>query len=361
MRIRSIPRRATYAAVLALSLAGCGGGGGGGDPLVSSAPSASSKNSFYVSIPRFTYTQMDIAESSPSGGQKTTLGAVGTTKFEGTTYDSRSIKVAGTPGNISESGPLLCATCNGGSASEKVYVGVTITKDGKTYTIDDDVSGLSGPAALNEHFLITRNSAGPYGNLQSAQYGSFLTVSQHVSITSAGFRTTSDPYGSIGHFHSGTSTGSDDMASLKSSSATATYNGTFYGYTAVNGDDLTQGQGDVAGRVSLTADFGAAKVSGNVYDMQSPAGPDPGYGIALNGTITGAHYSGTAQFTNAASAPGAAPVAGYASGEMTGGFYGPGALETAGAVQIVGNMPTDGGAQPGFFGGSYGAVKAPAP
>jgi hypothetical protein len=166
------------------------------------------------------------------------------------------------------------------------------------------------------------------------------------------------------------------MDTLKNSSVTATYLGTFYGFAAAEGTDLSQeGAGaDLRGDVSLTANFGTAKINGNVYDMQRSPGTDDcdpcentpvAYGLALEGDISGASYSGTAKFTEGTDVAGAAPIDGSATGQVIGGFYGDNAGETAGANRIVGDTPA-GASGPGtgedvFVGGSYGAVKTPAP
>jgi hypothetical protein len=166
------------------------------------------------------------------------------------------------------------------------------------------------------------------------------------------------------------------MDTLKNASVTATYLGSFYGFAAAAGDDLTQdGQGaDLSGKVSLTANFGTAKVDGNVYDLQRSPGSDDcdpcvntpvAYGLALEGDIAGASYSGTAKFTEGTNVAGAAAVEGSAAGQVIGGFYGGNAAETAGAIRIVGDTPA-GATGPGtgedvFVSGSFGAAKEPAP
>jgi hypothetical protein len=371
MRLASVRCRAWLAATLCVSLGGCfgaGGGDGDGAPVAS----LSTKNSFYVKVPNL--SDAVISEFSPDGGQTTTLGAKGSTTFRDNVYETRSASVAGTPVALTGSGTLVCYSCEP-TDPDKFYEGFTITQGSKKFTYQDDPDDLKdGAATVNQRFLSVRTTTGEGADLESAYYGDYLSVTHSATVVTELDEGTEEEEREIrlgegsavvGHYFGGTATGADDMTTLKNSSTTATYLGTFYGFGATDGADLSGGRegADLAGRVSLTANFGSATVSGSVYDMQRSSGDcegcEAGFGIALNGDITGSSYAGTAKFTEQAYEPGAQPLEGSSTGQVIGGFYGAGASETAGAVRVVGDMP---GGEQGFVGGSFGAVKTePAP
>jgi len=117
----------------------------------------------------------------------------------------------------------------------------------------------------------------------------------------------------------------------------ATYSGAFMGKEVV----VTRGAAfggalDIAGDVTMTADFGAGLVNGRIADIRprapsATAGPSP-YSIGFSGVIDGAQFYGDASLHEAGAdqrLPGASQ-----SGAMQGGFFGPKAAEAAGALAI---------------------------
>ena len=340
-----------------------------------------SKISFYVKVPNL--TDAEISEASPAPGQTTTVSEEGTVLVDGETYKTRSATVSTGPATVANSGTLICEGSDCESGPDKEYQGFEVKQGSTTITHLDNETELAelndGAATLNERFLIVRTSTGQAANLQSAYYGEYTNITQTGTVDTSGEEpefTPTEGSATNGHFFGGTATSSGDMDTLKNSSVTATYLGSFYGFAAAAGRNLTQeGAGaDLIGKVSLTANFGSAEVEGNVYDLQRRAGGDNcqenctesvGYGLAMEASISGATYSGTSAFTEATDVAGAAPIDGSATGQVIGGFYGANAGETAGAIRIVGDTPA-GATGPGtgddVFVGSDGAVReAPAP
>jgi hypothetical protein len=126
-----------------------------------------------------------------------------------------------------------------------------------------------------------------------------------------------------------------------------------------DGGDAANLQGDV----SITANFSSGQVSGTVTDlMRGPtSAPDDSgleaapYGLAMTGaTITGNTYGGgTVAFTDTGSGPGS-----VSGSTFIGGFYGPDATETAGALRVEGTAPGDGiGTGEVHLQGSFGAQQ----
>lgn len=124
-------------------------------------------------------------------------------------------------------------------------------------------------------------------------------------------------------------------------SGTATFSGAAAGY--VSQPNSTKAAGTLAtfyGSVGMTADFAAGTISGNVTGIKAfeigktnSASIGTINDIRLAGTISGAAISGTA---TAATAGGSLYNTFGASGQLTGGFYGPSATEVAGTFALTG-------------------------
>lgn len=105
------------------------------------------------------------------------------------------------------------------------------------------------------------------------------------------------------------------------------------------------------GNVGLTADFASGAVTGQIaaiqaYDTDTEQQIGTINSIGLAATISGAAYTGT---TTVVGKPGTAFDISGAQGQVTGGFYGPGAAETAGVFYL------DGGANDTHLSGAFGA------
>lgn len=120
-------------------------------------------------------------------------------------------------------------------------------------------------------------------------------------------------------------------------SGKADYTGGFEGLENASLDSNLR-TSNISGKANLTADFAAKTVRGRIDDVKNhSAGPiaqSAGYGIGYNGTITGSNFAGTSWLTQANSD---APLNGFSqSGNLQGGFFGPGAAEAAGGLSALG-------------------------
>ncbi|MDT0508386.1 transferrin-binding protein-like solute binding protein [Novosphingobium sp. MMS21-SN21R] len=138
---------------------------------------------------------------------------------------------------------------------------------------------------------------------------------------------------------------------------TATFSGAAVGY--VSQPNSTKSVGTLAtfhGSLGMTADFAAGTISGNVtnvnaYEIGKTNAASVGTinDIQLRGTITGAAIAGTA---TSGPAGGTFYNTNGASGQLTGGFFGPSAKEVAGTFALTG-----GGNNVSVI-GSFGASQA---
>jgi hypothetical protein len=145
--------------------------------------------------------------------------------------------------------------------------------------------------------------------------------------------TTNDVAGggtNISGVYAGTATALTDLPK----NVTATYTGIYQGTAFQPGAVYAQ-----AGNANLSANFGSGTVSGQVSNLTqiNSAGTitNAGYGIAMNGTISGGNYNGTAGYTTTTGATGGT----VSTSTLAGGFFGPQAAETAGALAIKGTTP----------------------
>lgn len=147
-------------------------------------------------------------------------------------------------------------------------------------------------------------------------------------------------------------------------SGTATYKG-FYeqGVGAFQAAGGPVRQLYLKGDGELMADFGAGTVSGGVTngelmttnpDGSNPVNVNPAVaGMALDATISGTEYSGTARLVDSAGAQ----VGTVSDSQVVGGFFGADARETIAASQIEGRAMLDGAESDYVIQGVIGAVK----
>jgi hypothetical protein len=119
-------------------------------------------------------------------------------------------------------------------------------------------------------------------------------------------------------------------------SGKADYAGGFEGMENSALNDQPMKVSNISGKANLSADFAARTVRGRIDDVSNhsvgPIKQAAGYRIEFNGAITGSSFSGSSWLTRANSD---APLSGYAhSGNLQGGFFGPGATETAGGLTV---------------------------
>lgn len=129
----------------------------------------------------------------------------------------------------------------------------------------------------------------------------------------------------------------------------ATYNGSFVGVIAKQGQSF--GATYLTSPMTMTANFTQGTIAGSMNSFFGNyfATFD---GIAFNGKITGNTYSGTATFTDITGVAVPAPR----TSAVTGGFFGPNAAETAGALRIEGQTPQGKGSVSVVTGG-FGAHR----
>jgi hypothetical protein len=143
-------------------------------------------------------------------------------------------------------------------------------------------------------------------------------------------------------------------------SGTAVFSGGAAGYVVQPGR-AGGTAGSYFGTSTLTADFTAGTVTGAITGITAYSVQNDGAGatplgsvnnINLNGTISGAIYTGTA---SAAAGAGTAFDITGATGTLKGGFYGPNAAETGGVFYLTGG--TNNISLMGSFGGKPALVS----
>lgn len=136
------------------------------------------------------------------------------------------------------------------------------------------------------------------------------------------------------------------LTSAMPTAGSATYGGLATGIVEQSNDAAR-----FKGNVGLTADFTSGTIDGQIasilaFDTETDTQLGTINDIGLTATISGARYSGTAKAIGRAGT--AFDIAG-ASGQVTGGFYGPSAIETAGVFYL------DGGTNNTHLTGAFGA------
>jgi hypothetical protein len=274
-------------------LAGCGGGGGGsGSSATVSVPSTAvvaKGGSAQIFIPASAVGP----SASPAGSGSINASLV---QSAGTAAATLTTAPGGassslTAGNI-QTGTIARNTTIAAAAPDQLYA--------------------SAPVSPSNSLTVQHN-VGAAAPLTDAAFGLAYTASAGSAY--------------VGGYHYGNATA---LASMPT--ATATYAGKF------SGIEVSRfGIGDIKGTSALTANFGAGTVNGNVTNMTLGSGGSAGYGLSMNGTITGNTYSGTTGFTTTTGAP----TVSVTASSMNGGFYGAGAAETAGALTVQGTpLPT---------------------
>jgi hypothetical protein len=303
-----VPRNSNVTKLIVAVGAGClvagcggGGGGGGGGSTASSAPVVSS------------------AVLAKGGSALLVIPAAALNSVGG--IDATRVQSGGSPT------ATLTADANSGSLTAGRLTTGTLQRDPSLAPTSATQSYESSPTAPTALLFATQGAS--TAPLTDAKYGFGLLDGSQELI--------------IGGFHHGNATALSTMPTT-----TATYSGQFLGAEANRA-----GLDFLVGNSSVTANFGAGTVNGNVTSLNritaSGASVTSGYGLSMTGTISGNTYSGTTGFTNAA---GTAPAGTVSSSNMNGGFYGAAAAETAGSLSVIGTAPVAGPiAVTGGFGG----------
>ena len=173
------------------------------------------------------------------------------------------------------------------------------------------------------------------GNRLDASLGAPSLVHSYAGVGSLGKRaagSTGDFVANAFAFFGGKST-TDMLTSGK-----ADYAGTFEGIEQSAATGAPVQTANISGKANLSADFVAKTVRGRVDDVSNhSAGPiktSTGYSVGFDGKITDSSFAGNSWLTQANSD---APLNGFTqnAGVMQGGFFGPAAAETAGALGVT--------------------------
>ncbi|MFY0612520.1 MAG: transferrin-binding protein-like solute binding protein [Hyphomicrobiaceae bacterium] len=153
----------------------------------------------------------------------------------------------------------------------------------------------------------------------------------------------------VGAYHAGQLTRADQLPT----GVTATYTGVFSGAGGAVGDV----SGGLSGKANITANFGSGDVKGQVSDLRGGllGFIRQDYGLSIQGKITGNAYAGTAGFTDKNGKRSQSET--VTSSAMSGGFYGPNGVETAGALRIEGTPGEDISKKPHVIVGAFGAKR----
>lgn len=218
---------------------------------------------------------------------------------------------------------------------------------------------LSGSPSFSSGTMAIAGGSGGGINSYNAPSGSILDVTRTSSLgylSDASFGSafmggsSTTPLQAMAYHH-GNPTGNIPT------NVTATYNGLFAGSSFEHGNNANAfGANSLVGDARVTANFGAGTMTGSVTNIsQEPVGlglsAPAGYDLNLIGNISGNTYSGSVGFAT----PGGAASGAVTHSNMTGGFYGANAAETAGALSVTGTPA--GQATPITAIGSFGAVK----
>jgi C-lobe and N-lobe beta barrels of Tf-binding protein B len=268
--------------ISALALAGCGGGGGGGGSGATSTPTplAASPKSATIYLPAgATVATAATAAVMPTGTGTANVGTL-----------ALSITGGLPSGATSYAQNFASNNC-------------TLSSTGRSVNCSNSTDTL---------FLTTVSGSGA---LASSGYG----IANHYDAATGGTNLTG--------FYTGTATALSDLPK----NVTATYSGTYYGYALQPGTVLQQ-----AGNMSMSANFGSGTVAGQVTNLTNASTlANAGYGLSMNGTISGGNYTGTAGYTTTTGAAAGT----VSSSTLAGGFFGAQAAETAGALAIKGTAP----------------------
>lgn len=279
-------------------MTGCGGGGGGG----SDAPPVAG---FQNATPKFASAGGGTYAAALEGNQSTDLPMY-QQQFGGASADGNfQVRVAN-GGTINIDTPNATYSWNGAEIDKA---------DGimTAFVIDGDRTN-----SIESRYLDYTQ----FGVWQSKEFNNALVLTDHRG----------------GAFHQGFETNPDNMPGT----GTASYSGEMVGVASKGGT-----QYDISGDVSMTANFGTGRISGNIDTN------DTFNNIVLNETgISGNKFSGNATVESSAAA---GAFGDSASGNYRGAFYGPSAEEVGGTFLIRdGDNFAAGG-----FGGSEEPVMVP--
>ena len=191
------------------------------------------------------------------------------------------------------------------------------------------------------------------GSRLDTSLGAPSLVNSYVGIGSLGRRargSTGDFYSNAFSFFGGKST--TDMPTT----GKADYAGAFEGLEQSAATGAPVQTSNISGKANLSADFAAKTVRGRIDDVNNhslgPVKTASPYSVAFDGQITDSSFVGAAWMTQKNSN---APLNGFTqnTGVVQGGFFGGGAVETAGALGVSATDAT----KKTLITGAFGATK----
>jgi hypothetical protein len=328
------------AGLFAVTAAGGGGGGGGSPASVAVAPAATTTTTATTTtaVPKALLMYIPVSGTGIPGTAVMPTAASDLTLTRSSTPTAGDRVTATATGNLA-SGQSSASTASFSDICAGAGGGCSLNS-GQTFTADGAINATASALSVSKSYGA--------GNLAYATYG-FVQLPGGTSGTS------------YGGYHNGTPS---EVSSLPTN-VTATYTGLYAGSVITLGaNGAPTSIAAQNGTANLSANFSNSTVTGTVTNLTttsaaistSPGATTTaaaGYGLGMNGTISGTSYTGTAGYNNGANSTAAGTV--VASG-LTGGFYGPGAAETAGALMIKGTDPS-GKSSPSITVGAFGAKK----
>ncbi len=308
-------------------LAGCGGGGGGTTTATN------------VSVPSSVGTTSVASPPAPAAPPSGTNGSLATVDLTGRSVTLRINSSNGNTVDSSVAGGDVVELNTGGApaaTAATVQVNVVGSLAGGGLPPSSDTLAFSGNSTV---YPITTDL---FANTAVTQTMALSDAAGAVTLTDTS-------YGLYSQSNAASNT--LDVTGFAIGNPTlnvptvgaATYNGSFIGVDVKPG--TTNPIANLTGDATITANFGAGTVSGNITNIQvvSSTAPPAAYGtdISLTGGIAGNTIAGTAAFT--------AGTATTSNSNLTGQFNGVNAVEVAGAVTVEGTAPT------GVAGASVGA------
>ena len=310
-----IRKRTILSLALLASTAACGGGGGSSSPAAvtgSAAASGAASNPTGFNNPSVT-SSVDANGNVVANTMSTDGSQMATLDLSGDVNPAAllTITAPGMNHTFTLGGPDVLGLENA------TFNGIAI------YNLGDPTDPTGDRTLTNFNIKTETNADGSkdtvvfdVSGLQASNYGIW-------SHTDANGKTTA-----LGAFSAGTATSAADMASLAGTQAT--YSGGLIGYGTTAGQNF-----NMTGTFNANADFGARTVGFNANVSQS----DASGALTPMGTLSSnaSFAQGSPKFTGSVTSAG---MADPLSGSLAGTFYGAGAAEIGGVVNLTGAQTT---------------------
>jgi hypothetical protein len=319
---------------LALPLAGCFTGPTAKAPSASATSATTTPKAFSLFTGAFTSTAV-MGKTTTNDAAKTAAFVVlsdpvtvstGVGAMEVTKKQRIDVTTSNVGGIVNAAGTM---TSNGAS-----FVGDGVVYAANGVTATDSVRFTNRPGNDLDRSLGAPSLVYSYvgqGEMRPRAEGSTGDMARYVFAMFGGAKTTDMPTTGMADY-AGTFEGREQRATTGSSAVTAR---------------------DLSGQASLTADFAARRVAGQISSLNSQSGTEraaANYTLDFRGSINGSTFTGATSIVESPSKP----TWYVTSGALSGGFFGPKAAEAAGALAVSAN---DGGANKILVTGAFGAKK----